>query len=175
VAEAAVGAALSAQAVPADRIEFLENRITIPITNKGFQLAAQANLYKGRKKMTADGGTETPVGVVRLWARGTAVLEIALVPGELYPELSVGGVERYSGADFPDAPIEPPIKKMMSAEFKMLVGLADDEIGYIIPKAEWDEVAPWLKDTPKAWYGEVNSVVREASQRNEEKMEQFSK
>jgi len=175
VAEAAVGAALSAQAVPADRIEFLENRITIPITNKGFQLAAQADLYKGRKKLTADGGTETPVGVVRLWARGKAVLEIALVPGELYPELSVGGVERYSGADFPDAPIEPPIKKMMSAEFKMLVGLADDEIGYIIPKAEWDEVAPWLKDAPKAWYGEVNSVGPDAAPRIAGALEQLLK
>jgi hypothetical protein len=84
-------------------------------------------------------------------------------------------VERYSGADFPDAPIETPIKKMMSAEFKMLVGLADDEIGYIIPKAEWDEVAPWLKNAPKAWYGEVNSVGPDAAPRIASALEQLLK
>ena len=175
VAEVAVDAALNGQNVPADRIEFQETRITIPTTNKGFQLAAQADLFKGRKKMTAQGATTTPVGLVRLWARGKPVLEMALVPGELYPELSVGGVERYSGADFPDAPIEPPIKKMMSAEFKMLVGLADDEIGYIIPKAEWDETPPWLQNAPKAWYGEVNSVGPDAAPRIAAALEQLLK
>ena len=105
VAEVAVGAARNGQTV---RLPIASSsrrsRITIPITNKGFQLAAQADLYKGRKKMTPDGATTTPVGLVRLWARGKPVLEIALVPGELYPELSVGGVERYSGADFPTLP-----------------------------------------------------------------------
>ncbi len=40
----------------------------------------------------------------------------------------------------------------------MLIGLADDEIGYIIPKAEWDEKPPYLQNAPKAWYGEENSV-----------------
>jgi hypothetical protein len=147
----------------ADRIEFQETRIEVPISNPGFQLAAKADLYKGRKKMTPGGASTTPVGVVRLFAHGKPFLEIALVPGELYPELSVGGVERYSGADFPDAPIETPIKQLMTADFKMLVGLADDEIGYIIPKAEWDEKEPWLNGAPKAWYGEVNSVGPEAA------------
>jgi hypothetical protein len=36
--------------------------------------------------------------------------------------------------------------------------LADDEIGYIIPKAEWDEKPPYLQNAKKAWYGEENSV-----------------
>jgi len=45
----------------------------------------------------------------------------------------------------------------------MLFGLADDEIGYIIPKAEWDEKAPWLNNAPKRWYGEANSVGPDAA------------
>ena len=163
VADVAVTAALNGQRVDADRVNFQETRIAIPVSNKGFQLAAQADLYKGRKKMTAQGATTTPVGLASVSAKGRTVLEIALVPGELYPELSVGGVERYAGADFPEAPIEPPIKNMLTAEFKMLVGLADDEIGYIIPKAEWDETAPWLNNAPTRWYGEVNSVGPEAA------------
>ncbi len=83
----------------------------------------------------------------------------------MYPELSVGGVERYAGADFPDAPIEAPIKPMLGAPFRMLIGLADDEIGYIIPKAEWDEKAPYLQNAAKAWYGEENSVGPDAAGR----------
>jgi len=165
VAEVAASAVRGGHTIAADRIEFQETRIEIPISNQGFQLAAKADLYKGRKKMTPGGATSTPVGVARLSSRGKPFLEIALVPGELYPELSVGGVERYSGADFPDAPIETPIKQLMTADYKMLVGLADDEIGYIIPKAEWDEKEPWLNGAPKAWYGEVNSVGPEAAPR----------
>ena len=72
------------------------------------------------------------------------------MPGELYPELSVGGVERYAGADFPDAPVEPAVKQQMTAPFRMLFGLADDEVGYIIPKAEWDEKPPFLQNAAKA-------------------------
>ena len=165
VAEVAASAVRNGHTMNADRIEFQETRIEIPISNQGFQLAAKADLYKGRKKMTAGGATTTPVGLVRFFSHGKPFLEIALVPGELYPELSVGGAQRYSGADFPDAPIETPIKQLMTADFKMLVGLADDEIGYIIPKAEWDEKEPWLNSAPKAWYGEANSVGPEAAPR----------
>jgi hypothetical protein len=86
------------------------------------------------------------------------------VPGELYPELSVGGIERYKGADFPDAALEPATKStMMRATHRMLLGLANDEIGYIIPKAEWDDTAPWLNGAKKRWYGEVNSIGPEAA------------
>jgi hypothetical protein len=163
VAQVAATAVRNGHTMNADRIEFQEQRIEIPVSNPGFQQAAKADLYKGRKKMTPGGAATTPVGLARLYSRGKPFLEIALVPGELYPELSVGGVQRYSGADFPDAAIETPIKQLMTAEFKMLVGLADDEIGYIIPKAEWDENEPWLNNAPKAWYGEVNSVGPEAA------------
>ena len=165
VAEIAGNAVRNAKTFDADRIEFHEKLIQIPTTNKGFQLAAQAGVFKGRKKMTAEGNMTTPVGLVRISAHGKAFLEIALIPGEMYPELSLGGVVRYPGADFPDALIEPPIKNMLTAEFKMLAGLADDEIGYIIPKAEWDEKPPYLKGAKKPWYGEVNSVGPDAAAR----------
>ena len=51
----------------------------------------------------------------------------------------------------------------MKAKYRMLFGLADDEIGYIIPKAEWDGKEPWLQNAPKRWYGEANSVGPEAA------------
>jgi hypothetical protein len=175
VAEAAAVALQNGSAVNADQIDFQETRIEIPIANQGFQMAAKADLYKGRKKMTPNGATTTPVGLVRLLSKAKPLLEMALVPGELYPELSVGGVERYAGADYPDAPIEPPIKKMMTAAYKMLAGLADDEIGYIIPKAEWDEKPPYLNNAREPWYGEVNSVGPEAAPRIAEALERLLK
>ncbi len=164
VAELAAAAVRNAARVPVDSIEFREQALELPVTNKNLLTASKIDLFGGRKAMAGD-STETVAGIFRLSGGGRAVLEGALIPGELYPELSVGGIVRYFGADFPDAPIEPPIKKMMAAPYRMLVGLADDEIGYIIPKAEWDEKAPWLEDAPKAYYGEVNSVGPEAAPR----------
>ena len=146
-----------------DRLEYHEKRILIPVANEGFRQAAQANLYGGRKAFRPDGTSETVVGYLKLSQGKDVKLEAAMVPGELYPELSVGGVEQYPGADFPSAPIEAPLKQQMRAPFKMLFGLANDEIGYIIPKAEWDNEAPWLQDAPKRWYGEINSIGPDAA------------
>lgn len=149
--------------VKIDRVEYRERRIKIPVANPNFELAAKANLYRGRKAFGADRTTETVVGYLVLGDAKGPKLEAACIPGELYPELSVGGIERYPGADFPEAPLEPAAKKMMRAPYRMLFGLANDEIGYIIPKAEWDAQEPWLNNAKKRWYGEVNSVGPEAA------------
>lgn len=46
----------------------------------------------------------------------------------------------------------------MKAKYKLIIGLADDEVGYIIPEYEWDEKPPWLLAQPKPTYGEINST-----------------
>jgi hypothetical protein len=162
VADIAADALQNAKPVRVTRYEFFEKMVRIPLANKGFALASQANLYHGRKA-AVDGQTVAPVGLIRLLNGNKPMLEIALIPGELYPELSVGGIQKYEGADFPDAPAEPAIKTLMRAPYRMLFGLADDEIGYIIPKSEWDDQAPWLQNAPKRWYGEANSIGPEAA------------
>jgi hypothetical protein len=162
VADIGADALEHAGAVNVTRYEFEERIVHIPIANQGFEQAAQANIYHGRKP-SVDGQTSVPVGLIRLLDGSKPMLEIALVPGELYPELSVGGIQKYDGADFPDAPAEPAIKSLMHAPYRMLFGLANDEIGYIIPKSEWDNQPPWLQNAPKRWYGEQNSVGPEAA------------
>jgi hypothetical protein len=163
LADLAHDALNNARPTKIDRIEYSEKRVMIPVANEGFRQAAAVNLYGGRKAFRPDGTSETVVGYLKL-ARGNDLkLEAAMIPGELYPELSVGGVEKYAGADFPEAPVEPAIKQQMRAPYRMLFGLANDEIGYIIPKSEWDNQAPWLQDAPKRWYGEVNSIGPEAA------------
>ena len=68
-------------------------------------------------------------------------LDVACIPGEIYPELVLGKVQDPvdPGADFPDAPVEPSIYGQLSGKYKMLIGLGNDEIGYILPKRQWDE------------------------------------
>jgi hypothetical protein len=92
-------------------------------------------------------------------------LEIAAIPGEIYPELVLSKVQDPpdTGADFPDAPIEPGIYAQMKAKHRMIVGLANDEVGYIIPKRQWDEKAPFCYGRKKAQYGEENSLGPETA------------
>jgi hypothetical protein len=39
-----------------------------------------------------------------------------------------------------------------------MVNLANDAIGYIIPKSEWDDEAPWIFGEYEETYGEVVSL-----------------
>ena len=89
---------------------------------------------------------------------------VTCVPGELYPEIANGGIERPPGADFDLAPVEvPSLRELMPGRMKFLVGLANDEVGYIIPKSEWDDAAPWLYGAPQRHYGEINSLGPETA------------
>ncbi len=46
----------------------------------------------------------------------------------------------------------------MPGRVKFLIGLANDEVGYIIPRSEWDAEPPWLFGAPSRHYGEINSL-----------------
>ena len=87
-------------------------------------------------------------------------LHVAAIPGELYPELVYGQFQEPAdpGADFPDAPLETAVVKSLPGPKWLLFGLAADEVGYIIPRRQWDEAAPYAYGRPKAQYGEINSV-----------------
>jgi hypothetical protein len=97
---------------------------------------------------------ETEVGYLRL-----GELHVAAIPGELYPELVYGRFQDPAdpGADFPDAPLEEPVGKILPGEKWMLLGLANDEVGYIIPKRQWDQIPPFAYGRAKSQYGEINS------------------
>ena len=81
------------------------------------------------------------------------------IPGELYPEIAVGGIENPKGADFTIAPQEVPhLRGQLPGKLNLMVNLANDAIGYIIPKSEWDKDAPWIYDESEETYGEVVSL-----------------
>ena len=81
------------------------------------------------------------------------------VPGELYPEIAVGGIENPIGADYAIAPQEVPyLRSRFPNKLNLMVNLANDSIGYIIPKSEWDEDAPWIYGETEETYGEEVSL-----------------
>jgi hypothetical protein len=57
----------------------------------------------------------------------------------------------------------PPLRELMPGKVKFIFGLANDEIGYIIPKSEWDQKPPYLYLAPHPPYGEINSVGPDAA------------
>jgi hypothetical protein len=45
----------------------------------------------------------------------------------------------------------------------MLIGLGNDELGYFVPKRQWDEKPPFSYGLKKSQYGEQNSVGPDAA------------
>jgi hypothetical protein len=131
--------------------------LELPLANNGFFAAAMLGPFE--RGHAHFGYLRTEVAFLTV---GDA--SIACIPGEIYPELVNGGVVRAPGGDFDIEPLEvPPIRDLMPGKVKFLFGLANDEIGYIIPKSEWDEQPPYLFHAKGAPYGEVNSVGPETA------------
>jgi hypothetical protein len=142
--------------LPLDNNLYLLGRRLGVLKREGFLW--EDNLYKASpvdKVSHKRLALRTEVGWLRL-----GEVDVALIPGEIYPELVLDKVQDPPdpGADFPDAPIEPAIYKQLRGPYRMMIGLANDEIGYIIPKRQWDEKPPFCYGRQKAQYGEVNSV-----------------
>ena len=106
------------------------------------------------------GKAKTEVDAVRI-----GDMEILTIPGELYPEIGDGGIETPAGQDYAIDPVEvPPLRSQMRGKMNLIVGLANDELGYIIPKSQWDVKPPYAygrTDDPQ--YGEENSFGPEVA------------
>jgi antitoxin (DNA-binding transcriptional repressor) of toxin-antitoxin stability system len=181
LAELAARAVKAGEEVEIDSLVVRKAIFFAPLENERFRVAGAAGVYKSRKPLYTDGeldageaerefpdlgklkyltgeDVQTEVDYIQLTSHGRVVAEVVTVPGEIYPELINGGITRYPGADYPDAPLEPALRARMKSKYQFVVGLGNDELGYIIPKAEWDNQAPWLLERPARWYGESNSV-----------------
>ncbi|MHC1766411.1 MAG: hypothetical protein AB9869_19275 [Verrucomicrobiia bacterium] len=146
-----------ADALPRDHvpISVRARTIEVPVSNKLFLLAPVLGVIdRGHPGIQRWNKIRTETALITL-----GETSIACLPGEVYPELVNGGIERAPGADFDVDPVEvPPIREMMPGKTKFVFGLANDEVGYIIPKSHWDEREPYLYGSNKPPYGEVNSV-----------------
>lgn len=152
-------------------LEVRQRSLFLPLDNKVYLLARQLGVLdqtayvwtgdstKAEPAKPEDESkhlcTKSEIAYLRL-----GELEIAAIPGEIYPELVLGKVQDPPdrGADFPNAPIEPSIYGQMRGPHRMIIGLANDEIGYIIPKRQWDVQPPFCYGRKSAQYGEMNSL-----------------
>lgn len=134
-------------------LKWTAKSILLPVDNIKFRAAALLRVI--RRKFEQRFKTRSEVGLLQVgdtW--------IATIPGELYPEIANGGVEAPSGNDFNlDTPVEvPPLRSAMKGQMNMILGLTNDQVGYIIPRSQWDEKAPFTYGVQSAPYGEDNSL-----------------
>jgi len=105
--------ARQAQPTPERVLRFVHRPIEVPLTNLKFKGLVAA---KGGGKLLTGGRVPTELNYIRL---GSA--EFITVPGELFPEI---GFE---------------IQARMTGYPRMIIGLANDELGYIVPGYDFDE------------------------------------
>ncbi len=169
-----------------DSLSARSESVFIPLENPLFRAAHAAGVFGARRPLYTggklDADTEvrdlpnigrvpvatghdirTEVDYVQLLSGAAPVAEIVTVPGEIYPELVNGGIAHLPGADYPRAPFEPVLRAQLKTREQFILGLGNDEIGYLIPKAEWDAEPPWLNNAPAPWYGEINSPGPDAA------------
>jgi hypothetical protein len=186
IAQLAERALKRAKPVNVDSIAIRIHTLFVPMYNPNFRVAEAAGVFAGRKPFYTNGNPDpaaemrelpklgrvkyatghdiqTEVSYIQLRSGSVPVAEIVTVPGEIYPELVNGGMAKYPGADYPEASMEPVLREQLKTKYQFIFGLGNDEIGYLIPKAEWDEKPPWLKKATEPWYGEVNSAGPDAA------------
>lgn len=112
----------------------------------------------------------TEVGVLTL-----GPVRMLTVPGELTPELAIGG---YDGSrvntdqddfidpgnenppDLSQAPQGPYLKDLLGGEHAWILGLANDELGYLVPPYDYElsETLPYIEEAEGHHYEETNSL-----------------
>jgi hypothetical protein len=138
-------------------ISLIVRGLSLPIANTMFKLGTAAGVLKrgtvGWMKMRSE-----------LSVFNIGPLSFATLPGEVYPEIINGGVEAPAEGDFGISPVEiPSVREMMAGKYKFVFCLANDEIGYIIPKSQWDVDAPFGYGRTDSPYGEENSLGPETA------------
>ena len=177
VADLANEALESSEPIPLTPFKVASAPVYLPVSNKLYRAGFTAGVLE-RQAFTYDGAAkrgapyhklkhamrtmaiETEVGFLSLGELG-----VVLMPGEIYPELVDGSFQEPAdpAADFPGAELEPTVASLVPAEQWVLLGLANDEIGYIIPKRQWDNKAPYAYGRDNSQYGEANSCGPESA------------
>lgn len=135
-AQAALAALADAPLTDVTRLDLRRAEVSIPLRNPLLDAARQASLLRPRP------GDEIATTAAYL-DMGPA--QVACVPGELLPRLGF------------------QLKAAMPGPCRMIAGLADDEIGYILPDDEF--TAPTDYRDPGAHYEESMSVAPDAGAR----------
>ncbi len=163
----------------APTIEVAAHSFLLPVDNWGFQAMFMVGIidretYDWDESQAIDDDNvpkvRTEVAVLRI-----GDLEMVTVPGELLPELAIGGFDG-SYTDSPDteiidennenppdlsqAPEGPYLLEHLTTTYRWVIGLGNDELGYIVPPYNFQlsETLPWFEQAPGDHYEETNSL-----------------
>ena len=156
-------------------MQLSRSTFTIPMDNIGFVLYKWLGILNN-KAVPADSatgyGVETELSVLVL-----DDLAVTLIPGEIFPELVYGIA--FGGANSGGKNPQPLCK--IAAEYgidnMLIIGLANDEIGYIVPYSDFllNEENPYLERTMdyknEDHYEETNSLGPECAEKIAEAFE----
>jgi hypothetical protein len=180
MATAALEALQSTETVDDPALQFRIAQFSLPIANTAFQAMflmgvfdREAVNYDPDQPLDDDNVPELPTEMDLI---DVGPIRMLSMPGELLPELAIGGYdgshtnigdytdpifdsEREFPPDFSKAPTGPFLKERMAGEMNWIVGLGNDELGYIIPEYNFilDERVPYLMEA-SGHYEETNSM-----------------
>lgn len=178
VGEAALDAVEGAVDVPTPRLRFGASPIRLPVDNFAFQamflvgvLAHRTAEYDESQPLSETNVPEAPteVDIVEL-----GPLRMLTIPGELLPELAVGGYdgsftpptqplidpENEAPPDLTQAPAGPYLLERLGGGQGWVIGLGNDEVGYIIPPYNFvvADAGAFVFEAPGDHYEETNSL-----------------
>ncbi len=109
--------------VQAPAIRMVTRRISFPMVNPRFRAATALGIIPGQRFLEYEGRglLKKPRVPCQTSVLAIGPVRIATLPGELFPEIA------------------PAIRDSMRSGPKVLIGLAGNEIGYIIPSDAWDD------------------------------------
>ena len=171
--EMALDALKNADDVQSPDLQVVNKVFRVPVVNKSFQFLFENGTLEREvfvNEVTKEQEVQTEMSLIEL-----GPIHMLTVPGELLPELAIGG---YDGSrinapgvplieadnpnppDISKAPKGPYIKDRMSSTYRWIIGLANDELGYIIPQYNFELAAsnPWVDEAEGDHYEETNSL-----------------
>lgn len=124
--------------------------LDVPVENPVLNLAMRACFVDRAIRIDR---VQSEVAIVRI-----GPMEFFAIPGMLMPELVTGELSVPNGADFPDADAEVALRSLQRADYLIVVGLANDMLGYLIPESLWDARPPYATADGGPPYGEIVSA-----------------
>ena len=139
VSAGAIASTLNQKPAPVAAMDVRVRKIFIPLDNLLLDRLSKKGVFE-RERYTKgmpdpDGqDIQTEIDLIVLKdARGDPLAEIFTIPGELAPEIYLGGFLPADASPNPGAPETPVLKNHLRAPHQFLLGLGNDELGYIIP------------------------------------------
>ncbi|MCA9715558.1 MAG: hypothetical protein H6713_28330 [Myxococcales bacterium] len=170
--EAAIDSINDGVAVQDPKLELAAQEFTATLENAALKLMYETGIIDRTQcpdELTGPDSVCTEMALIRV-----GPLEMLSVPGELLPELAIGG---YDGShvgspvyDFIDpnnpnppdvdsSPDGPYLKERMAGDFRWIIGLGNDELGYIVPEYDFQLASnAYFDEAPGDHYEETNSL-----------------